>query len=175
MLPNLWGSVAGDLAHAVAGRRRVVNIGAMHLARIQSIKCVGRSGRRVPMWTMVGEVSVRAAVWLSLPLYLFPSLDPGDAGDFRVDHGGPRDRRARPGRRAAVRHDLDGGLHRRRGRIIADGAAQHPFPAHAVDPVHARRRDLRRTDRRALGLSSAQDQRRCRQPEREREPAASGI
>jgi diguanylate cyclase (GGDEF)-like protein/PAS domain S-box-containing protein len=29
------------------------------------------------MWTMVGEVAVRAIVWLSLPLYLFPSLDPG--------------------------------------------------------------------------------------------------
>jgi len=48
----------------------------MQLARIQSVTCVGRSGRRVPMWTMVGEVAARALVWLSLPLYLFPSLDP---------------------------------------------------------------------------------------------------
>jgi diguanylate cyclase (GGDEF)-like protein len=53
-----------------------VNIGAMQLARTQSITCVGRSGRRVPLWTMVTEVACRAAVWLSLPLYLFPSLDP---------------------------------------------------------------------------------------------------
>ena len=29
------------------------------------------------MWMMVGEVTVRALVWLSVPLYLFPSLDPG--------------------------------------------------------------------------------------------------
>jgi len=53
-----------------------VNLAAMQLARTQSITCVGRSGRRVPMWTMVTEVACRAAVWLSLPLYLFPSLDP---------------------------------------------------------------------------------------------------
>jgi len=31
----------------------------------------------VPPWTMVFEVAIRAGVWLSLPLYLFPSLDPG--------------------------------------------------------------------------------------------------
>jgi len=53
-----------------------VNLAAMQLARTQSITCVGRSGRRVPMWTMVTEVACRAAIWLSLPLYLFPSLDP---------------------------------------------------------------------------------------------------
>jgi diguanylate cyclase (GGDEF)-like protein/PAS domain S-box-containing protein len=29
------------------------------------------------MWLLVGEVAIRAVVWLSLPLYLFPSLDAG--------------------------------------------------------------------------------------------------
>jgi diguanylate cyclase (GGDEF)-like protein/PAS domain S-box-containing protein len=75
MIPNLWGEPASWLAPwliAIA----VVNLGAMQLARIQSVKCVGRSGQRVPMWTMVAEVAVRAAVWLSLPLYLFPSMGP---------------------------------------------------------------------------------------------------
>ncbi|HEY6048026.1 MAG TPA: EAL domain-containing protein, partial [Sphingomicrobium sp.] len=49
----------------------------MQLARTQSVTCVGRSGRRVPLWMMVGEVALRAVTWLSLPLYLFPSLDAG--------------------------------------------------------------------------------------------------
>src|SRR3954454_12702581 len=75
MIPNLWGEPASWLAPwliAIA----VVNLGAMQLARIQPAKGVGRSGQRVPMWTMVAEVAVRAAVWLSLPLYLFPSMGP---------------------------------------------------------------------------------------------------
>ncbi|HVM21777.1 MAG TPA: EAL domain-containing protein [Sphingomicrobium sp.] len=55
-----------------------VNLGAMQLARTQSISCVGRSGRRVPTWLLIGEVVVRALVWLSLPLYMFPTLDPGN-------------------------------------------------------------------------------------------------
>jgi diguanylate cyclase (GGDEF)-like protein len=74
---SLWGHVqplwlAGWGAAVVA-----VNLGAMRLAGTQSISCVGRSGRRVPLWSLVGEVAARAAIWLSLPLYLFPSLDPG--------------------------------------------------------------------------------------------------
>ena len=48
----------------------------MQLARTQSISCVGRSGRRVPMWLLVGDVAFRAVLWLSLPLYLFPHMDP---------------------------------------------------------------------------------------------------
>ncbi|MGN6057226.1 MAG: putative bifunctional diguanylate cyclase/phosphodiesterase [Sphingomicrobium sp.] len=75
MIPNFWGQPATWLVPwlvAVA----VVNVGAMHLAKIQSIKCVGRGGHRVPMWTMVAEVAVRAVVWLSLPLYLFPHMTP---------------------------------------------------------------------------------------------------
>ena len=77
MAANLWGVVATTWivpwVLAVAG----LNFGSMQLARIQSITCVGRSGRRVPTWMMVGEVVFRALVWLSLPVYCFPSLDPG--------------------------------------------------------------------------------------------------
>ncbi|MEO6579552.1 MAG: EAL domain-containing protein [Sphingomicrobium sp.] len=52
-----------------------INLGALHVARTQAITNVGRSGRKVPQWFLVGEVTVRALVWLSLPLYYFPSLD----------------------------------------------------------------------------------------------------
>ncbi len=76
MIPNLWGEPASWLVPWLVAIA-VVNLGAMQLARIQSIKCVGRSGQRVPMWTMVAETGVRAAIWLSLPLYLFPSMSPG--------------------------------------------------------------------------------------------------
>jgi diguanylate cyclase (GGDEF)-like protein/PAS domain S-box-containing protein len=77
MAANLWGDIAPTWVLPWVVAVAVVNLGAMQLARTQSISCVGRSGRRVPMWTMVAEVAVRAVVWLSLPLYLFPSLDPG--------------------------------------------------------------------------------------------------
>ncbi|HEX6604378.1 MAG TPA: diguanylate cyclase, partial [Sphingomicrobium sp.] len=77
MLPNLWGAVPSAWLFPWALAVAAVNLGAMHLARTQSITCVGRSGRRVPLWMMVGEVALRGAVWLSLPLYLFPTLDPG--------------------------------------------------------------------------------------------------
>ena len=77
MAANLWGRVPVTLlfpwALAVGG----INLAAMQLARTQSITCVGRSGRRVPMWLMVGDVTVRAALWLALPLYFFQTIDPG--------------------------------------------------------------------------------------------------
>jgi diguanylate cyclase (GGDEF)-like protein/PAS domain S-box-containing protein len=77
MVANLWQVVGATWllpwAVAVAG----VNLGAMQLARTQSITCVGRSGRRVPAWMLVGDVAVRAFTFLSVPLYLFPTLDPG--------------------------------------------------------------------------------------------------
>ena len=75
MVPNLWGLPATWIVPWLI-TIAVVNIAAMQLAKIQSIKCVGRSGRRVPMWTMVGEVLVRAGIWLSLPLYVFPHMSP---------------------------------------------------------------------------------------------------
>ncbi|MFL6777468.1 MAG: putative bifunctional diguanylate cyclase/phosphodiesterase [Sphingomicrobium sp.] len=76
MSANLWGAVSPTWLMpwvlAVAG----VNLGAMQLARTQSITCVGRSGRKVPMWQLIGDVAGRAAVWLSLPLYTYMSLTP---------------------------------------------------------------------------------------------------
>src|SRR4051795_44494 len=77
MAANLWSSVGPTLILPWIGAVAAVNLGAMQLARTQSVTCVGRSGRRVPMWTMVAEVACRGLVFLSLPLYLFPSLDPG--------------------------------------------------------------------------------------------------
>src|SRR5690348_14682502 len=77
MLANLWESVPPAWLVGWAGAVGIVHLVAMQLARRQSITCVGRSGRRVPLWLMVGEVALRAGTWLSLPLYLFPTLDPG--------------------------------------------------------------------------------------------------
>ncbi|MBV9529182.1 GGDEF and EAL domain-containing protein [Sphingomonas sp.] len=78
MAEVLWTAVGSILLLpwflAVAG----LNLGAMQLARTQSITCVGRSGRRVPQWLMVGEVVARAVAWLWLPLYLFHTLDPSN-------------------------------------------------------------------------------------------------
>jgi diguanylate cyclase (GGDEF)-like protein/PAS domain S-box-containing protein len=77
MAANLWrGTSPAWLAPWVLAVA-ALNVGAMQLARIQSITCVGRSGRRVPMWLLVGDPALRAVTWLSLPLYLFPHLDPG--------------------------------------------------------------------------------------------------
>src|SRR5579884_1956233 len=70
MAANLWSSAGPTWLAPWLGAVAIVNLGAMQLARTQSISCVGRSGRRVPMWTMVAEVAFRAVVWLSLPLYL---------------------------------------------------------------------------------------------------------
>ena len=73
----LWGKVPVVLPIGWAGIVIAVNLLAMHLARTQSITHVGRSGRKVPQWLMVGEVLTRATAWLSLPLYAFPMLDGG--------------------------------------------------------------------------------------------------
>jgi diguanylate cyclase (GGDEF)-like protein/PAS domain S-box-containing protein len=72
----LWGRELLYLVPWVAAVG-LVNLVAMQLTRIQSITHIGRSGRKVPEWQMVGEAVVRATAWLSLPLYLFPGLDPG--------------------------------------------------------------------------------------------------
>jgi diguanylate cyclase (GGDEF)-like protein len=77
MAANLWGHAPAAWLAGWVVMVGAVNLGAMQLARTQSITCVGRSGRRVPMWSLVGEVAARALTWLSLPLYIFPSLDPG--------------------------------------------------------------------------------------------------
>ena len=75
MVPNLWGLPATWIVPWLI-TIAVVNVGSMQLAKTQSIKCVGRSGRRVPTWTMVTDVAIRAVIWLCLPLYLFPHMTP---------------------------------------------------------------------------------------------------
>ena len=92
------------------------------------------------MWMMVGDVALRAVVWLSLPLYLFPHAGSGDASDRRLGHGRTRHWRAWTRRRSALRHCLDGGLHRRCRRCAPHRAPFGSVPAHALDPVHAGRR-----------------------------------
>ena len=53
------------------------NLGTMQLARTQAITHVGRSGRKVPKMLMVGDVALRAFLWLSLPILSFSSIGPG--------------------------------------------------------------------------------------------------
>src|SRR3990170_2690960 len=77
MVACLWGAVPSGWLFPWFGAVGAVNFLAMQVARNQAVTHVGRSGRQVPQWLMVGEVGVRAAVWLSVPIYLFPSLDPG--------------------------------------------------------------------------------------------------
>jgi len=77
MLANLWEVIGKTWLLPWAVAVAAVNLGAMQLARTQSITCVGRSGRRVPTWLLVGDIAIRAFTFLCLPLYLFPSLDPG--------------------------------------------------------------------------------------------------
>jgi diguanylate cyclase (GGDEF)-like protein len=62
----------GGWAIAVAA----TNLGAMQLARTQAVTHVGRSGRKVPKWQMIGDVALRALAWLSLPVISFSSLAP---------------------------------------------------------------------------------------------------
>ncbi|HJS40441.1 MAG TPA: EAL domain-containing protein [Sphingomicrobium sp.] len=73
----LWRHVPAYWLLGWTGTVGLANLGAMHIARTQAVTHVGRSGRAVPDWQLVGDVIVRALLWLSLPLYLFPNLDPG--------------------------------------------------------------------------------------------------
>ena len=77
MAASLWDTIDSSYllpwVVAVAG----LNLVAVQLARTQSITCVGRSGRRVPTWFLVGDVVTRALTFLSLPAYFYGSLDPG--------------------------------------------------------------------------------------------------
>ncbi|MES2146776.1 MAG: EAL domain-containing protein [Pseudomonadota bacterium] len=77
MAVTLWQTVSSTLILPWVIAVGAVNLAALQLARTQSVSCVGRSGHRVPTWQLVGEVAARAVVWLSLPLFLFPTLDPG--------------------------------------------------------------------------------------------------
>ncbi len=73
---SLYGHVPALLLLGWVGVVAVGNLAAMHLARTQAITHVGRSGRKVPQWQMVGEVLVRAGLFLSLPVLSFSSLSP---------------------------------------------------------------------------------------------------
>lgn len=71
----LWGSVEPGLLLGWAAVVALVNYLAMRWSQSQAVTCVGRAGHSVPTWMMIGDVSARAAIWLSLPLYLFAGLD----------------------------------------------------------------------------------------------------
>ena len=77
MAANLWGSVSPAWLLPWVLSIAAINLAAMQVARIQSVTCVGRSGRRVPTWMLVGDVTLRATLWISLPLAFFNVLDPG--------------------------------------------------------------------------------------------------
>src|SRR6476659_503272 len=77
MIANLWGMIDPTWLLGWGAAVALVNLGFMQIARTQSITCVGRSGHRVPTWQLAGEVAVRALTFLGVPLYLFPTLDPG--------------------------------------------------------------------------------------------------
>ncbi len=77
MVAALWGKASLALLLPWAGAVALLNLFAMQLARTQAITNVGRSGRKVPEWQMIGEIAVRALLWASLPIYLFSSLDTG--------------------------------------------------------------------------------------------------
>ncbi len=77
LVASMWGKISSDLLLPWAGSVAIVNFALMKLAGHQAITCVGRSGHRVPQWQLVGEVVFRAAVFLGVPLYCFPALDPG--------------------------------------------------------------------------------------------------
>ncbi|CAA9503216.1 MAG: diguanylate cyclase/phosphodiesterase (GGDEF & EAL domains) with PAS/PAC sensor(s) [uncultured Sphingomonas sp.] len=74
----LWGSVPTEYLLPWTATVGALNMVAMRWSQHQAVTCVGRSGKAVPPSQMIGDVLVRAAAWLSLPLYLFPSLSPGD-------------------------------------------------------------------------------------------------
>src|SRR5215204_6444808 len=77
MIAALWGG--GETMYLLPWVAAVAlaNFVAMQVARTQAITHIGRSGRQVPEWLMVGEVVGRGLIWLSLPIYLFPSMAPG--------------------------------------------------------------------------------------------------
>src|SRR6478672_1149972 len=77
MVANLWEVLPSEWLLPWAAAVGAVNLGFMQLARTQSITCVGRSGHRVPYWLLVGDIALRGFTFLSVPLYFFPTLDPG--------------------------------------------------------------------------------------------------
>ncbi len=178
MIAALWDEVDPVLSAAVgSARSAVANLLAMQVARTQSITHVGRSGQQVPRLA-AGRRSRR----------------PRAASGSRCRSTSSR--RFRPGRRSSPPRSPRGSASPRLGLVVVPRSRDRPgcrrsppastgalflgrntraLPAHAVDPVHARRVDLRRPQRRPLGVRPAQDQRRLQRAERKREPAAPGI
>ena len=74
----LHSSIDSILLLGWIGGVAAVNLGAMMLARKQAITNIGRSGKPVPNAVLMGEVVLRAAIWLSLPVYVFESLSGGE-------------------------------------------------------------------------------------------------
>ena len=72
----LWGQVDITWLLPWCGSVIILNLAAMQIARTQAVTHVGRSGHQVPKWLMIGDVTLRALLWLSLPLCTFPSLQP---------------------------------------------------------------------------------------------------
>jgi diguanylate cyclase (GGDEF)-like protein len=72
----LWGAVDAAWIGVWILLVGLFNFGALQLARHQAITHVGRSGRAVPAWQLNGDVAARAGLFLSLPVYVFPSLSP---------------------------------------------------------------------------------------------------
>jgi diguanylate cyclase (GGDEF)-like protein/PAS domain S-box-containing protein len=77
MAAVLWGEVAVTWLMPWSGAVVIVNLAAMQIARTQAVTHVGRSGHQVPQWLMIGDVTFRAMLWISLPLCMFPWLTPG--------------------------------------------------------------------------------------------------
>jgi diguanylate cyclase (GGDEF)-like protein len=70
----LWGAVEASQLLGWAGLVALTNFVAMRWSQSQAVTCVGRAGQAVPTWMMIGDVAVRAVLWLSLPIYLFSGL-----------------------------------------------------------------------------------------------------
>src|SRR5690348_2751860 len=73
----LWNEVSVIWTAAWGGAIGLFNLIAMQMARTQAITHVGRSGQRLRDSILVGDIGLRAFLWLSLPLYVFPTLSPG--------------------------------------------------------------------------------------------------
>ena len=116
----------------------------------------------VPDWLMVGDVVVRACCGCRLPLYLFPSLDPGSqviAASLIAGLGiAALGLVVVPACVIAWMAVFTAGALLR----LARRPQHRAVPAYAVDPVHAGRRHLRRAHRRPLGVRAVEDQRRFR-------------
>jgi diguanylate cyclase (GGDEF)-like protein/PAS domain S-box-containing protein len=76
MVMILYGHVPTGYLGGWAAAIVASNLGAMQIARTQAVTHVGRSGRKVPKWLMIGDIVARAVIWLSLPLASFTSISP---------------------------------------------------------------------------------------------------